>query len=447
MIITIDGPSGTGKTTIAKAVAKRLGVAYFDTGAMYRAVALIALRDKVAIKDPIAVDQLLENFSFRIETKGNESRYFVGEEEVTTHLRQQAINAIVSEVAALPKVREALWALQRDFGKKHSAVFEGRDMGSVVFPDAAVKIFLTASAKERAKRRLDEMRQKQPKDAQLFDLKTMEQELKRRDQHDSNRALAPLVCPKGAYTIDTTHLTIDQIVERILQKEKKVVSSLYKRWLKVNKMKAFYSAVITMTRSLLRLFYRHRVYGLEHYFEGAAILAPNHTSYLDPPIVASSWPEEVHFLAKEALFKNPLFGGFIRAVNSHPVHGDAAAVVVFKKILKLLDERKKFILFPEGGRTDGELAPIKPGIGLLLARSKGAIIPTYIHGAHETWGRKRKFPKLRGRTACIFGTPILWESFASMEKKEAQQAIRSALFEAIQALKVWYEAGAEGTPP
>ncbi|NGX46244.1 MAG: Cytidylate kinase [Chlamydiae bacterium] len=447
MIITIDGPSGTGKTTIAKAVAERLGFAYFDTGAMYRAVSLLALRSQVDLKNPEAVDRLLEAFSFRIEAKGNLLRYFIGTEEVTEQLRDQSVNAIVSEVAALPKVREALWALQRDFGKAHSAIFEGRDMGSVVFPNAAFKIFLTATPKERARRRLEEMRRKQPKDAKLFDLKAMEKELTRRDQYDSNRPLAPLTCPQRAYKIDTTHMEIDQIVEKILAREKKVVRTLYSTLHRQAKMKKFYALIITLSSWLLKLFYRHRIYGLEHYFEGAAIIAPNHTSYLDPPIVATSWPEEVHFLAKEALFKNPLFGSFIRAVNSHPVHGDAADVAVFKKILKLLGEGKKIILFPEGGRSDGELTPLKPGIGLLLARSKAAIIPAYIHGAHTAWGRRHKFPKLWGKTACVFGSPILWQPFAHMEKKEAQEAIKKALFEAIQALKNWYDSGTEGTPP
>jgi len=447
MIITIDGPSGTGKTTIAKGVAERLGILYFDTGAMYRAVSLLALRDKIDLKNENEVERLIERFSFRIERREKEFRYFVGNEDVTEQLRHQEINDIVSEVAALPRVREVLWALQRSFGEKHSAVFEGRDMGSVVFRKPEVKIFLTASPEQRALRCLEEMREKQPKDAKNFDLKSMEQELIRRDEFDSRRALAPLKCPKGAHTIDTTNMGIDEIIEEVLAQTKKAIKRIYPGWLHSKTMGGLYRTVLFIIWCIFKLLYRLQVHGLEHYFRGPAIIAPNHTSYLDPPIVSIAWPEELHFLAKESLFKIPLFGRFIRLLNSHPVHGGAADVTVFKTILKLLSEGKQINVFPEGRRSFGELASIKPGIGLLLSRSKTAIIPTYIHGADKIWGRERKFPKLWGKIVCIFGSPILWETFASLEKRKAQEAVAEVLTKAIKDLKAWYESGARGTPP
>src|SRR4029077_3846224 len=117
-----------------------------------------------------------------------------------------------------------------------------------------------------------------------------------------------------------------------------------------------------------KLVYRHKVYGREHFYKGAAIIASNHSSYYDPPILAISWPEEVHFLAREGLFKNPLFGGLIRKLNSHPVSGDASDIKVFKLICSLLAEGKKIILFPEGKRGDTDaLDTLKPGIAMLVA--------------------------------------------------------------------------------
>jgi len=220
-------------------------------------------------------------------------------------------------------------------------------------------------------------------------------------------------------------------------------------WARSNPLSFLYRFVLFCTWCYFKLFYRHKVYGLEHYYDKAAIIAGNHSSFYDPPILAISWPEEVHFLAREGLFKNRLFGGFIRKLNAHPVSGDAGDIAVFKTVIQLLTEGKKIILFPEGKRGDTPaLNPLKPGIALLVSRSKSAVIPAYIHGTFSIWSRFRKFPKLfGGRTACVFGSPILWESFAHLDKREAQQALTDQLAAAIEALRIWYEKGAEGIPP
>ena len=447
MIITIDGTAGTGKTTVAKRVAEKLGVTYFDTGAMYRAVTWGLLNAGVDLKDTAQVDAYLKEFSFDIHKRSGDKRYLVGQTDVTEAIRTQEITECVSEVSAMPNVRKALWKMQRAYAEKQSAVFEGRDMGSVVFPKAEVKVFLDADPKERARRRLNEMRQKLPEEAALFDEEKMVQELARRDTYDRTRKVAPLKCPKGAYRIDTTSLQIDEVVENIIKYHHEKAEELLPAWLHSQKMRLIYRVIIFFAWLFFKVFYRHKVYGLEHFVKRAAIIAPNHTSYYDPPLTAASWPEEVHFLARESLFKPFMFGSFIRALNSHPVSGDFADVSIFKIILKLLKEGKQIILFPEGGRSDGELEKIKPGIGMLLMRSQAVIVPTYIHGAFQVWSRNRKLPKPFGKTACVFGSPLMWESFAHLEKREAQEAIAARLSKSILALKAWYEAGAEGTPP
>ncbi len=214
------------------------------------------------------------------------------------------------------------------------------------------------------------------------------------------------------------------------------------------KMTPLYRFIIFSAWAFFKLFYRHKVYGQEHYYKGAAIIAANHVSFWDPPVLSISWPEEVHFLARQGLFKNPLFGGFISRLNTHPVSGDASDIGVFKLICKLLAEGDKIILFPEGRRaaTD-ELQELKPGLALLVSRSKTAVIPAYIHGTFAIWSRLRKFPKLWGKTACVFGTPILWEEFAHMEKREGQLALTAKLTQSMESLRNWYVQGAEGSPP
>lgn len=447
MIITVDGPSGTGKSTVARKVAEKLHYTYFDTGAMYRAVTLGLLNENIPLSDLRQIEDYLEKFSFDIRVQDSTIHYFIGDTDVTNTIRTQQVTDVVSEVAAMPLVRQTLWKIQQAYGVRKSSVFEGRDLGTVVFPEAEVKIFLDASPEIRAKRRLAEMQEKHPKEAAAFDEKTMEEELKRRDEYDSTRKLAPLRCPEDAHKIDTSNLTIDEVVEEIIALHAKKVKKLIPPWLRAKKMGAFYRFMLIVAWLPLKVFYRHKVYGLQHYIKRAAIIAPNHTSFLDPPLTAISWPQEVHFLARESLFKPFLFGSLIRSLNSHPVSGDAGDVSVFRMILQVLKEGKQIILFPEGARTDGELGEIKGGIGMLLMRSKAAIIPTYIHGTREIWGRDRKFPKIFGKTACVFGTPILWESFSHLDKKEGQAQIAQTLSKSITDLKNWYDAGAEGTPP
>jgi cytidylate kinase len=440
MIITIDGPSGTGKTTVARTLASRLRFVYFDTGAMYRAITWLALDRNVAIEDAAAMRELLQAFSFNIEEKEGQKKYFVGDRDVTEVIRTQPVTAHVSAVSALKIVRDALLNIQHDFAKGKNVVFEGRDLGTVVFPDAECKIFLTADPEMRAERRFREFVEKSPESAQGLDKQAVLKDIERRDALDSSREVAPLKCPRDAHCIDTTHLSIDQVVDAIIQHVNCPIEHKKGGW--------FYRFILFLAKCFFKLFYRHKVYGVEHFCSGGAIIASNHVSYLDPPALAISSPEEVQFLAKEGLFKNPLFGSLIRALNSHPVSGGAGDIAVMRLISQLLTDGKKVILFPEGTRGDtDELQPLKQGIAMLVARSKTGVIPAYIDGTYQLWNRARKFPKLRGRTTVVFGSPIFWNQFSHLDKREAQEQFTLKLTASLNALREWFKNGAHGTPP
>ena len=211
MIITIDGPSGTGKTTVAKMVAERLGIDYFDTGAMYRLVTYLVLQRRISLLDHVELEKVLDFFVKNFEIKAG--RYFIQGRDLTLEIRSQEVNSAVSDVSAITLVRESLWKIQRAFAEKGDAVFEGRDMGTVVFPQAEIKIFLTASPEVRARRRMNEMLSKHPELTEEQVLKDLEQ----RDRKDSTRKLAPLCCPDDAYQVDTSGLLIDEVVEKVIQ--------------------------------------------------------------------------------------------------------------------------------------------------------------------------------------------------------------------------------------
>jgi 1-acyl-sn-glycerol-3-phosphate acyltransferase len=213
-------------------------------------------------------------------------------------------------------------------------------------------------------------------------------------------------------------------------------------------MRLFYRFSRGIFYTFFRLCYRHKVYGTEHLIGGRAIIAPNHASYFDPPLVAVSSTEEVSFLARKSLFSFPLFGTLIRSLNAHPVSGSAEDLGSIKLICRLLNEDKKVVIFPEGIRTpDGTLSEIKPGIGMLAIRCHAPVIPVYLSGTYDAWNKREQFPKIQGKTSCVFGSAIDWQPYAAMDKKQGQEAMAKAVGQAIGQLKRWLESGAQGTPP
>jgi cytidylate kinase len=217
MIITIDGPSGTGKSTVARKVADRLHFVYFDTGAMYRAFTWLVIERNIPIDDPQAVMRCLEEFDYKIVEINQEKHYFVGAIDITQAIRSRAVTKLVSPVSALRQVRSFLLDFQYRFAKTQDAVFEGRDLGTVVFPKAELKIFLTADPHIRAKRRLQEIIAKHPEEVEGLREEQMLADIMSRDEYDSNREVAPLCRAPDAYPMDTTNLSIDQVVDQIVK--------------------------------------------------------------------------------------------------------------------------------------------------------------------------------------------------------------------------------------
>lgn len=213
--IAIDGPAGAGKSSIAKALSKKLGFVYIDTGAMYRAVALFFLENGIKDSSDNETDKLLDKLDINIKYTDGEQRVFLNNVDVSDKLRQEEIGKLASRFSALKSVREKLVALQRKLAEKENVIMDGRDIGTVVLPNADLKIYLSAGSKVRAKRRYLELIEK-GFDRAALDEKAIENEIIKRDEADMNREISPLKKAEDAYCLDTSDMTFDEVVSKIL---------------------------------------------------------------------------------------------------------------------------------------------------------------------------------------------------------------------------------------
>ena len=213
LVIAIDGPSGAGKSTVARSLARRLGYVYIDTGAMYRTVALMAKEKAVSVKDERALVQLASSLRISFVKEGEEIRVLCNDEDVTEAIRSPEISLLASEISKKKGVRTALVQTQRRMGRGGGVVLEGRDIGTVVFPDADIKFYLDAETEERGRRRFKELIEKGMK----VNFNETLEEVVKRDHNDMNRNLSPLKKADDAFFIDSTHRSVEDIVEQMVQ--------------------------------------------------------------------------------------------------------------------------------------------------------------------------------------------------------------------------------------
>lgn len=219
--IAIDGPAGAGKSTLARQLARALGFLYVDTGAIYRTVALAVLRAGIATEDVGKVSQLLGTLDIRMDYgPDGEQRMFLSGEDVSKAIREHQVSGLASKVSAIPAVRDFLLDFQRRQAREHSVVMDGRDIGTVVLPEADVKIFLTAAPEARAKRRVLELHQR----GQQAEFDTILRDIIQRDKQDEQRPIAPLRRAEDAALLDTTQLNLEQSLEALLQLVKEKIN-------------------------------------------------------------------------------------------------------------------------------------------------------------------------------------------------------------------------------
>lgn len=372
-IVAIDGPAGAGKSTVAKLVAKRLGLAYVDTGATYRLVALRALENGVPLDDAGALSDLARQTMQQSRLVDGNALQYDGQ-LVGPEIRTPEVSEATSIVSARPEVRSVLVEFQRRLVPPGGAVVEGRDIGTVVWPDADVKVYLDARPDVRAGRRVSETGREDAVSAEVHE----------RDARDAARPVGAMRPAADAVLLDTSDLEPETVAGRILD------------LLRPRRPDAFYASVRGTLAGLLRGVFRLEIDGRERIpSRGAVILAPNHRSLIDIPVAAATTKRKVWFMAKEELFKSRISAALISRLGAFPVRRGRPDRVPLQKSLDLLARGEVVGIFPEGTRTpESRFETLEEGFAYIALRSGAPIVGVAISGTEGVFPPGRKRPQL-----------------------------------------------------
>lgn len=391
--IAIDGPSGSGKSTLAKAISKDLGIVYVDTGALYRTVGYYVFTKDVQPTDATAVEALLPEISIEIKYEDGVQHVILNGEDLGDKIRQPQISMYASAVSAIPAVRAFLLDMQKDIVRKNSVVMDGRDIGTVIIPDADLKIFLCASDECRARRRTDELLAKGV-EARYEDVLA---DMTERDKNDKNRDIAPAIPAPDAIILDNSEMTVEQSVQKI----KELLEA--KKNVKEKKTNKLYAFLYFLLAKLIRGLYRIRIIGAENEpTEGTFILASNHSSASDPVIVCASMKRQICYMGKKELFKIPVLSALLKSLGGYPIDRKGNDIAAIKTTVNMLKEGNCIGIFPQGTRHPG-VSPrgteVKNGVALIASRSGADVLPVCI----KTKANKAKMFR---KTYVIIGKPI-----------------------------------------
>ena len=424
-VIAIDGPAASGKSSVARTLAQRLQFSHVNSGAMYRAVTWHVLQRGVNVHEPAAVAAAVERSRIVCDLIDNQSRILIDDHDPTLHLRDDDVNRAVSLVSSVPRVREILVAHMREYANKGNVVMEGRDIGSVVFPETPFKFYIDASPEVRVQRRLAEGQR---------------DEIAARDRADSSRIASPLVIAPDATVIDTSALTIDGVVDQIMQR-------LVRKGLPVQsqtgparpqRMNPYYWLGYTLSRLLAQVFFRFRILHRERMIQsGPVILAMNHQSFFDPPLAGNASDRAIFFLARRTLLDHWFWGWLLPKLNVIPVDQEGSDRSALKALIRILRAGQATLVFPEGARTlDGNLQPAQPGLGLVIAKTRAPVVPMRIFGAHEAWPRGSKKIRFHPITIVV-GHPIFFSEADIAERgKDVYQSLSERVMTEIAKLTI-----------
>lgn len=439
-VIAIDGPAGSGKSTVARQVAAVLEWRFVDTGAGYRAAALAAMRAGVDLTDPVAVAKVVSRSVIRLGTTAAEPCVTLDDEDVSTQIRTPEVTAVVSSVSSIPAVRAQLIGLQRRAMGVDGSVVEGRDIATVVAPQAGVKVYLDAHPDVRAARRAAEGAREQAGGHEAIALAA-------RDERDHRTT--PLQVSEGAVHLETTGMTIDEVVSAVVQLA--VAAGLVEapalpdqpalpcqsvqpaaplarpatRWVQATGSRKpwLVSASRPFGQLLFRALFRVQVVGAHHVpASGPVLLAGNHTGFLDGPLAYALSPRAATFLAKSELFVGPLARA-LGWLGQVPVHRGRPDRTALRAGLAVLQAGGALGVFPEGTRGSGQLDAVSDGVAYLALRSGAPVVPLAVLGTSAAMPKGAKLPRWRAPVTLVFGPPFE----ASVEgDPRARRTVRAA---------------------
>ena len=388
--IAIDGPGGAGKSSVSKLIAKKLGIIYVDTGALYRAIALHMTNAGISTTNKEQIIKELKNVRLSLKFTDRQILTLNGE-EVGEKIRTPEMSMGASNVSAIPEVRTFLLDLQRKIAKKNSVIMDGRDIGTVILPEADLKIFLIASPEARAKRRFDELK---AKGVQTTFEEVLE-EMNIRDKNDSTREVAPCVKAPDAMLIDNSNITLEETAERIIKQLPVAIER--------KQSKRIYMTAHRFIAPLVRFFMNVHIEGKENIpSDGGVIICANHIAVRDPILIAACFPRQVRYVAKKELFSVPVISSIIRTLGAIKMDRKGNDVVALRSCTQLAKLGEAVAIFPQGHRYPGvnpATTPLRAGAAQIAYRSGCDVLPVCINV------KKNKYAPFR-RVTIIVGKVI-----------------------------------------
>ena len=384
--IAIDGPGGAGKSSVAKSVAKELGIIYVDTGALYRTIGLYMVSKGISPKNSEAVIGELGKFNLELKFIDGRQVILLDGEDVGDRIRTPEISMAASTVSAIKEVREYLLNMQRNIAKTNSVIMDGRDIGTVILPYAEVKIFLTASPEARARRRYEELKAK----GQDVTYERVYEEMVERDKNDSTRDIAPCVPASDAILLDNSKLTLEGTKKKIIKIAKKRSKNLYQK-------------LMPWLAPTIRFFQRIKAVGIENIpTDRGYVICSNHIAAKDVIMIGAAYPQPIRFVAKKELFSVPVIGGLITRLGAIKLDRVGSDVAAIKTSVNLAKAGYNVAIFPQGHRypgVDPATTPTKNGAGLIACKSESDVLPVFIKVKNNKYRFLRKIE-------IIFGKPI-----------------------------------------
>lgn len=426
LTIAIDGPVGAGKSTVADEVAKELGIMHLDTGAMYRALAWLALKEGSGTENEAALEALCKRALPQVEYVDGMQHTWIEGRDVTALIRTPQVSMGASDVSKFASIRKIMVSCQQALAKEQSILLDGRDIGTTVLPDATLKIYLTASAEVRAQRRFDELQKKG--DSSTFD--EVLNDVNCRDEQDMTREVEPLRPADDALILDSSQMTQTQVVQNIVRTVRYRQGQKPKPEEKFSPIYRFARFVAgCLFNTIMPIRYHNAEYAQQ---DAPYILISNHNHMLDPLIVGyKCYRYQIRFLGKRELTKSKFLEWVFKAVWMIPVDRHNMDMSAIRACMKVLKDGKPLGIFPEGTRhKESVMQDIESGIAMMALRGGAQLVPAYITGK----------PKLFKRMDVYFGQPIsLTEVAKKGIKKETCDEVLTIIKDTYQEMVAAHE--------